>query len=144
MHCPPAVDVSVPEEIIVQSRSAGVLTASPTDDPPGQVNLAKPRTRTEESLAGILAGILQVDDIPANRHFFNDLGADSLVMAQFCARVRKQPDLPSVSMKDVYQHPTISALTAALAPAPSASATAQVQDRLAEVLSGVLDVEHVP
>ena len=28
-------------------------------------------------------------------------------MAQFCARVRKRDDLPSVSMKDVYQHPTI-------------------------------------
>ena len=41
-------------------------------------------------------------------HFFDDLGADSMVMARFCARVRKRPDLPSVSMKDVYRHPTIS------------------------------------
>jgi non-ribosomal peptide synthetase-like protein len=47
-------------------------------------------------------------------NFFEDLGADSLVMAQFCARVRKQPDLPSVSMKDVYRHPTIAALAGAL------------------------------
>ena len=49
-------------------------------------------------------------------HFFDDLGADSMVMAQFCARVRKRPDLPSVSIKDIYQHPTISSLAAALAP----------------------------
>ena len=48
-------------------------------------------------------------------HFFNDLGADSMVMAQFCARVRKRPELPSVSMKDVYQHPTIRSLASALA-----------------------------
>ena len=50
-------------------------------------------------------------------NFFYELGADSLVMAQFCARVRKQPDLPAVSIKDIYQHPTIAALAAALAPA---------------------------
>jgi non-ribosomal peptide synthetase-like protein len=36
-------------------------------------------------------------------------------MAQFCARVRKRSDLPSVSMKDVYQHPTIRGLATALA-----------------------------
>jgi non-ribosomal peptide synthetase-like protein len=31
-------------------------------------------------------------------------------MARFCARLRKRPDLPSVSIKDVYRHPTIQAL----------------------------------
>ena len=63
------------------------------------------------------------------RHFFDDLGADSMVMARFCARVRKRPDLPSVSIKDIYRHPTISGLAGALAlaaapatPAPSAVA----------------------
>ena len=41
-------------------------------------------------------------------------------MAQFCARVRKRADLPSVSMKDIYQHPTIKDLAAAFAePAPA-------------------------
>ena len=55
-------------------------------------------------------------------------------MAQFCARVRKQPDLPAVSIKDIYQNPTISALAAALAPAEKAAAQVPVQERLAEVL----------
>ena len=40
--------------------------------------------------------------MPADSHFFDDLGADSLVMAKFCARVRKRADLPSISMKDIY------------------------------------------
>ena len=48
-------------------------------------------------------------------HFFDDLGADSMLMARFCARVRKRADLPSVSMQDIYQHPTIRSLAAALA-----------------------------
>src|SRR5260370_14747679 len=36
-------------------------------------------------------------------------------MAHFCARVRKRGNLPSVSMKDNYRHPTIRSLAAALA-----------------------------
>ncbi|SHN84569.1 non-ribosomal peptide synthetase terminal domain of unknown function, partial [Geodermatophilus obscurus] len=41
--------------------------------------------------------------------------ADSMVMARFCARVRKQADLPAVSIKDVYAHPTLRGLAAAVA-----------------------------
>ncbi|MCW2678456.1 MAG: non-ribosomal peptide synthetase, partial [Modestobacter sp.] len=81
----------------------------------------------EGVLADMLADVLKVERVPVEAHFFDDLGADSMVMAQFCARVRKRPDLPSVSMKDVYQHPTIGGLAtafAATAPAPAGSSTA--------------------
>ncbi|MGH4007036.1 MAG: Pls/PosA family non-ribosomal peptide synthetase [Pseudonocardiaceae bacterium] len=75
---------------------------------------------TESDLAGVLAGILGVEQVPVDSHFFDDLGADSLVMARFCARVRKRADLPSVSMKDIYRQPTIRSLATALAePAPT-------------------------
>jgi len=70
--------------------------------------------RTEAVLAGTLADVLRVERVPVGSHFFDDLGANSLVMAHFCALVRKRPDLPSMSMKDVYRHPTISGLVAAL------------------------------
>ncbi|MCU1671307.1 MAG: nrps4 [Blastococcus sp.] len=70
-------------------------------------------------MAGMLADVLHVERVPVDGHFFQDLGADSMVMAQFCARVRKRDDLPPVSMKDVYQHPTISSLATALAPSTS-------------------------
>ncbi|WP_079194536.1 Pls/PosA family non-ribosomal peptide synthetase [Streptomyces sp. CB02923] len=65
-------------------------------------------------LADVLADVLRVDRVPADAHFFTDLGADSLVMAHFCARVRKRAGLPSVSMRDIYRHPTINGLAAAL------------------------------
>ena len=68
--------------------------AAPTPDPPVQ-----------EQLLGILTDVLASDGATVDSHFFDDLGADSMVMAQFCARVRKRPDLPSVSIKDVYRHP---------------------------------------
>ena len=96
----------------------------------------------ERRLADLLASVVQQDDIPVDADFFADLGADSLVMARFCARVRKDPDLPAVSMKDVYQHPTITALAGALAPPEPVPAA--VRDRLVEVLTGVLGVDRVP
>src|SRR5882724_5395062 len=79
-------------------------------------------TRTESILAEVLAGVLRVDRVPVDSHFFEELGADSLVMAHFCARVRKRGDLPPVSMKDVYAHPTIRSLAAALADAAPVAA----------------------
>ncbi|MFT2014382.1 Pls/PosA family non-ribosomal peptide synthetase [Streptomyces sp. 796.1] len=79
-----------------------------------------------EVFAELLAEVVHTDHVPLDSHFFDDLGADSLVMAHFCARVRKRPDLPSASMKDIYKNPTIRGLAkelAALAPAPAAPPT---------------------
>lgn len=68
---------------------------------------------TEGAYAAILAEVLEVDVVSRSAHFFDTLGADSLVMAHFCARVRKRTDLTPVSMKDIYQCPTIESLVAA-------------------------------
>ncbi|MFI5903220.1 Pls/PosA family non-ribosomal peptide synthetase [Streptomyces cyaneofuscatus] len=77
----------------------------------------------EQILAAVLADVCHIDDVPADNDFFADLGADSLVMAQFCARLRKRGDMPPVSMKDIYRHPSVGALAASLVvPAPEASA----------------------
>src|ERR671918_2914976 len=83
-------------------------------------------TAAEGILAEVLAAVLRVDRVPVDSHFFDELGADSLVMAHFCARVRKRGDLPSVSMKDVYAHPTIKSLAAAFASAAPSSAKSLV------------------
>ena len=64
---------------------------------------------------------MQTGEVPVDSHFFADLGADSLVMAHFCARVRKREDLPSVSMRDIYRNPTIRSLAAALGEAQAAA-----------------------
>ncbi|MZE75231.1 acyl carrier protein, partial [Streptomyces sp. SID5789] len=74
---------------------------------------------TQETFARLLADVIHVEQVHPDSHFFNDLGADSLVMAHFCARVRKRPDLPPVSMRDIYRHPSVGALTAALAHPPT-------------------------
>ncbi|MET9876421.1 Pls/PosA family non-ribosomal peptide synthetase [Actinacidiphila glaucinigra] len=88
---------------------------------------AGPGTGTERILAETLAGVVHADQVRVDSHFFDDLGADSLVMAHFCARLRKRPDAPSVSMKEIYRHPTVRSLAAALdetPPAATATATA--------------------
>ncbi|GGI95133.1 Pls/PosA family non-ribosomal peptide synthetase [Streptomyces brasiliensis] len=82
-------------------------------------------TDTERKLAEVLADVACLERVPADSHFFDDLGANSLVMAQFCARVRKRQDLPSASMKDIYRHPTIKSLAAALVEVASAPGTAE-------------------
>jgi non-ribosomal peptide synthetase-like protein len=71
-------------------------------------------TGVESTFAEVLADVLRVERVSVDSHFFDDLRADSLVMAHFCARVRKRGNLPSVSMKDIYEHPTIRSLAAAV------------------------------
>src|SRR2546427_6207959 len=79
-------------------------------------------TGAESIFAAVLADVMRIDRVSVDSHFFDELGADSLVMAHFCARVRKRGDLPPVSMKDVYAHPTIRSLVEALADVAHASA----------------------
>jgi hypothetical protein len=47
-------------------------------------------TGTARMLAEILADVMHVEHVSVDSHFFEDLSADSLVMAHFCARVRKR------------------------------------------------------
>jgi non-ribosomal peptide synthetase-like protein len=80
------------------------LAAAAQDD-------AVPRgSDTATSLAAVLADLLGLDRVDPGAHFFDDLEADSLLMAHFCARVRKRADLPSISMREIYRHPTIAGL----------------------------------
>ena len=78
-----------------------------------------PEGPVEQVLAEMLGGVLHLDQVSVTAHFFDDLGANSLLMARFCARVRECPGLVAPVMKDVYLHPTIRTLAAALQPVAS-------------------------
>ncbi|MFG2881152.1 Pls/PosA family non-ribosomal peptide synthetase [Streptomyces sp. NPDC048297] len=101
----PEVHISGPDDTAVIRQSYSVSESGPT------------RTEFEAKFAEALADVMSAESVPVESHFFDDLGANSLVMAQFCARVRKRADLPSPSMRDIYRHPTIRSLAAALAAA---------------------------
>jgi non-ribosomal peptide synthetase-like protein len=76
----------------------------------------------ETALAGLLGEVLGLDKVSTDAHLFDDLGANSLLLAQFCAKVRRHPDLAPVSTREVYEHPTVTAL-AALQPARTSAGT---------------------
>jgi non-ribosomal peptide synthetase-like protein len=103
-------------------ESVKAMTADLAESSAAEGSYAGPTTGTEQLLSEVLADIMRVERVSVDSHFFDDLGADSMVMAHFCARVRKRADLPSVSMKEVYRHPTISGLATAVtdaAPVPA-------------------------
>ncbi|MGW0816564.1 Pls/PosA family non-ribosomal peptide synthetase [Streptomyces viridiviolaceus] len=85
---------------------------------PHEASPDPPASAVAQRLAGLLADVTHLDEVPLDSHFFDDLGADSLMMAHFCARVRNRSDLPPVSMRDVYQHPTADSLAAAVLDSP--------------------------
>ena len=74
-----------------------------------------PASDTERALAVALAAVLNTERVSVEEHFFDDLGASSLLMARFSAAVRERGGLPPVSMKDIYLHPTVRGLAAAMA-----------------------------
>ncbi|MFF3325061.1 Pls/PosA family non-ribosomal peptide synthetase [Streptomyces sp. NPDC002889] len=101
----------------MEEKSVEVLTPGPDESAVANRRYTGPKTDIERNLAEVLADVVCVERVSVDGHFFDDLGANSLVMAHFCARVRKRADLPSVSMKDIYRYPTIESLATALADA---------------------------
>jgi non-ribosomal peptide synthetase-like protein len=91
--------------------------------------LVAPANDTESALAAVLANVLGVDQVSVDSHFFDELGANSLLMARFNAALRERTTLPSVSMKDIYLHPTVRELAAALRSAMPAQPSGAAQPR---------------
>lgn len=69
-----------------------------------------PEGELQEALAAILSELLQTDNLSRRDDFFNALGANSLILAQFCTRIREQLGISDLSMKDLYQHASIEKL----------------------------------
>ena len=88
-------------------------------------SFAAPRTETQAILAGALAEVLAVERVSVADDFFKELGAHSLLMARFCAKIRRHPALSDVSMRDIYLNPTIERLASQLgATAPAGNVVA--------------------
>jgi non-ribosomal peptide synthetase-like protein len=99
----------------VLSRTVEVATAGLAEPSTSQGGRTGSTTGAEGRLAEVLADIMGVEQVSVDSNFFDELGADSMLMARFCARVRKRADLPSVSIKDIYSYPTIRSLATGLA-----------------------------
>lgn len=87
-----------------------------------------PLGETEIRLAALLADLLKLERVSARDDFFDDLGANSLLMARFSTRIRSTFETDSISMRDIYCAPTVRALAARLGAAPTdAAPTAHVE-----------------
>jgi len=91
------------------------------------VDYVAPATETERHLAEAFGRVLGIERISATGHFFDDYGADSLLLAKFCAQVRERGEVAPLSAKDVYLNPTVRGL-AELAPASPRGAVALAEE----------------
>ncbi|MET8139637.1 Pls/PosA family non-ribosomal peptide synthetase [Sphaerisporangium sp. NPDC005288] len=111
---------------------------------PRALSTARPRvhpaTAAERTLADVLAGVVGVEQVSVDSHFFDELGANSLLMTRFCARVRERGDLPPVSIKDVYLCPTVRDLAAALDAALDGARDGALDETFDGTLDGVAPV----
>src|SRR5581483_2771236 len=83
-----------------------------------------PANDTERLMAEVLGEVLGLENVSVTADFFSELGANSLLMAQFTARVRERSESgTTLSSADVYRNTTIRALAqVAGEPRPAASA----------------------
>jgi non-ribosomal peptide synthetase-like protein len=77
-------------------------------------NYVAPRNETETALTEVLMEVMSIERASVEDHFFQDLGAHSLLMARYGAALRKRLNISNISMRDIYQNPTIEKLAAHL------------------------------
>ncbi len=85
-------------------------------------DIVAPRTETERQVAEALSTIMGLDELSVVDNFFQDMGAHSLLMAQFGAEIRAKMNVTAVSMREIYLNPTIEQLAAHLDSVASAKA----------------------
>ncbi|MDF1756511.1 MAG: amino acid adenylation domain-containing protein [Verrucomicrobiales bacterium] len=77
---------------------------------PGSEYVA-PESEMEKSIAEIFAEIMGIEKVSVNDHFFEELGANSLMMAKFSSLVRERLTISDFSIRDLYLCPTVAKLS---------------------------------
>jgi non-ribosomal peptide synthetase-like protein len=76
--------------------------------------IVEARNESERLLVATICEILRLEQVSTRQHFFEDLGANSLLMARVCAKIRQHPGMSNVSMRDIYMNPNVERLAAHL------------------------------
>ncbi|MEV4643231.1 condensation domain-containing protein, partial [Actinoplanes sp. NPDC049548] len=87
----------------------GKLDQSALPSPDSASGGRLPATPVEELVAGVFAGVLDVDRVPADRSFF-DLGGDSLAAMRLVSRLRSTLGI-DVSFSDLFSESTVEAVS---------------------------------
>jgi amino acid adenylation domain-containing protein len=92
-----------------------------------------PRNQVEEVLANIWAEILALDKVGVCDNFF-DLGGHSLLATRLVSRIQRELNLP-VSLRDIFENPTIESLARRLLRQSGASTAGEIDELLSELES---------
>jgi non-ribosomal peptide synthetase-like protein len=106
-----------------------------------QVRAAPPRDRAERKLMEVWERLFGTQQVSVNDDFFLDLGGHSLFAARMVSELRKDSAFASLTIRDVYSHPTISQLACAVRSRVHSSGTPRVvraTPRLRHFLAGVV------
>ncbi|NSL88386.1 amino acid adenylation domain-containing protein [Chitinophaga sp. Mgbs1] len=76
----------------------------------------------QDRVLAILAKIFPDKPVNLQQDFFTDLGGHSLLAAAFVSRLRREAGIPQASLKDIYIHRPLLALTEAWSTAPQSTA----------------------
>ncbi len=69
-----------------------------------------PRGRLEQLIANRWESLLKGAKVGRNDDFFLDLGGHSMLVAQLVSCLRKEPEFTAISIRDVYERPTVAGL----------------------------------
>lgn len=102
----------------------------------------EPRSELEDRLAVMLAQLIGAERVSVDANFFDELGADSLSLAEFATVIRAELDVRRVTMKRLYQNPSIALLAASIDPhhADEAGATASSSSGAADGFPPAVEV----
>ena len=68
----------------------------------------------EFRIASLWDGLFAPARVSREDHFFLDLGGHSLLAVRMVAELRKDPWFAHATVEDIYEHPTVASLAAAL------------------------------
>jgi len=93
---------------------ASLPMPSPRQAVPEAPGQRPPKTGAERRIAEVWKALFHPRPVSVDDHFFLDLGGHSLLAARMVSELRKDPQFASVSVTDLYEHPTIASLASAL------------------------------
>lgn len=90
------------------------LKAAPLSAPAETEEQEEPQTETEAALLAAAKPLFPGQNVGFDADFFADLGGHSLLAATFLAAVRGNPDLPAITLEDIYSLRSLRAIAARL------------------------------
>jgi non-ribosomal peptide synthetase-like protein len=105
----PVLPMTVSDKVDLRQLPPPSVKSAAADAP-----VVAARDAAESFIVAAIGDVLKRGDVSVEGHFFDDLGANSLLMARLCAKLRTRDGWGTASMRDIYLNPTAAQLAAHL------------------------------